>query len=108
MSAPADTLAFSSSPPLPFAYSLGHNYIGAEGVTKLAAVLKETKITILGYAAGPRVFAFVSRPADTPAVCLTILAPPFSHRLDENELGPKGGAALAEGLKGNSTLQSLS
>ena len=27
--------------------------------------------------------------------------------LRSNGLGPKGGAALAEGLKGNSTLQSL-
>ena len=34
---------------------------------------------------------------------------PCSHArsLGANELGPKGAAALAEGLKGNSTLQSL-
>ena len=38
---------------------------------------------------------------------LTILDPPFSHSLELNHLGPEGGAALAEGLKGNSMLQSL-
>jgi len=27
--------------------------------------------------------------------------------MNNNNLGPEGGAALAEGLKGNSTLQSL-
>ena len=36
-----------------------------------------------------------------------MLAPPFSHSLEDNRLGPEGGAALAEGLKGNSILQSL-
>ena len=30
-----------------------------------------------------------------------------AHRLDANSLGPEGGAALAEGIKGNSTLTSL-
>ena len=38
---------------------------------------------------------------------LTILAPPFSHSLEDNGLGDEGGATLAEGLKGNSTLKSL-
>ena len=33
--------------------------------------------------------------------------PLCAHRLYGNKLGPEGGAALAEGLKGNSTLQSL-
>ena len=31
-----------------------------------------------------------------------------AYRLDWNKLGPEGGAALAEGIKGNSTLTSLS
>ena len=30
-----------------------------------------------------------------------------ARSLSFNDLGPKGGAALAEGLKGNTTLQSL-
>ena len=42
-----------------------------------------------------------------PLTLLTIPAPTLDHRLKDNQLGPKGGAALAEGLKGNSTLQSL-
>jgi hypothetical protein len=50
----------------------------------------------------PRAFAFVSAPADRKANTFC------AHRLDRNYLGPKGGAALAKGLKGNSTLQSLS
>jgi len=65
---------------LPTAASVRHlgvrsNRIRAEGATKLAAILNETKITTLD--------------------------------LRQNDLGPEGGAALAEGLKGNSTLQSL-
>ena len=38
---------------------------------------------------------------------LTIPAPPFVHRLARNSIGDEGASALAEGLKGNSTLQSL-
>ena len=46
-------------------------------------------------------------------VCQRPLTPFSTHlcsharSLRENCLGPEGGAALAEGLKGNSTLQSL-
>ena len=50
----------------------------------------------------PLALAFASGPADRKANTFC------AHRLDENQLGPKGGAALAEGIKGNSTLQSLS
>ena len=53
---------------LPLARSLGGNGIGDEGVTALAAVLKETKIADLKCAVAPaRVLAFVSAPADTKA-----------------------------------------
>ena len=52
----------------PLACSLRHNKIGAQGASALAAVLKETNITNLEYAAAPIVFAFVSAPADTPAL----------------------------------------
>jgi hypothetical protein len=38
---------------------------------------------------------------------LTIPVPPLTRSLSWNGLGPEGGAALAEGLKGNTTLQSL-
>ena len=48
------------------------------------------------------VFAFVSAPLDRKANTFR------ACRLDKNELGPQGGAALAEGLKGNSTLTLLS
>ena len=50
-----------------------------------------------------RVFATASAPIDSPQL------PPCSHArsLRENRLGPAGAAALAEGLKGNTMLQSL-
>ena len=53
---------------------------------------------------GSRVFALVSAPVDT-----TQHPPPFPHArsLASNNLNQKGGAALAKGLKGNSTLTSL-
>ena len=56
---------------------------------------------MLECAAAPRVFAFVSAPADrkTNTLC--------AHRLGNNYLEPEGGAALAEDHKVNSTLQSL-
>ena len=73
-----------------------------EGITALCEGLKKSAVTSLKCATAPRVFAFVSAPADTKANTFC------AHRLDRNDLGPKGGAALAEGLKGNSTLQSLS
>ena len=49
------------------------------------------------------VFACLSAPIDSPQL------PPCSHprSLRKNHLGPAGAAALAEGLKGNTTLQSL-
>ena len=60
-------------------------------------------ISHLKCAAAPVVFAFVSAPVDTPH------HQPHSSAcsLRSNSLGPKGAAALAGGLKGNSTLQVL-
>ena len=159
LSAPIDTPALTVAT-LPLARSLGNNRIGDEGVTALAAVLKQTKVTNLKCAAAPsvcfllcqrpltclltlpppiplqsrgkwhraqgrlrarcypqgdtdhqprvrrrpRVFAFVSAPIDT-----LVSTAPRSHArsLRVNHLGPEGGAALAEGLKGNTTLRSL-
>ena len=60
VSAPIDTPTLSPFPTLPLARSLAGNRIGKEGVTALAAILKETKITDLKCAAAPEVFAFVS------------------------------------------------
>ena len=51
----------------------------------------------------PIVFAFVSAPVDMPHHPPLL---PCSQSAGQR-LGPEGGAALAEGLKGNSTLQSL-
>ena len=48
------------------------------------------------------VFAFMSAPLNMHASCT------LARSLAYNNLGAKGGAALAEGLKGNSTLTSLS
>ena len=62
VSAPIDTPTLSPFPILPLAHSLSVNAIGAEGATKLAAILNETQITNLKCAAAPEVFAFVSAP----------------------------------------------
>ena len=50
------------------------------------------------------VFAFLSAPLD---MAHHPLLTPRPHSLDYNQLGPEGEAAIADGLKGNSTLQSL-
>ena len=80
--------------------SIGRNVIGAEGGKAIAAVLKYTQITNLKLASALKpgtVLAFVSAPLNVHFAC----------SLRENSLGPGGGAALAEGLKGNSILISL-
>ena len=75
-----------------------------EAITKLCEGLKGSAVTSLRCVTAHRVFAFVSTPIDTAH-------PPTSEphlcSLALNQLGPEGGAAIAEGLKGNSTLQSL-
>ena len=49
VSAPIDTPTFSPFPSCPFfACSISGNFIGAEGASALAAILKETQITTLG------------------------------------------------------------
>ena len=69
---------------------------------ELPRMLTKGSLTSVKCAAA-RVLAFVSVPVDTPHH-----QPHSSARsLQNNGLGPKGAAALAEGLKGNSTLQSL-
>ena len=51
----------------------------------------------------PQVFAFLSAPIDTLSTRLRS----YACSLSVNKLGPQGGAAVAESLKGNSKLQSL-
>ena len=78
---------------------LGDNGVEVPGAIVLSKLLPSAAaLTSLKYASRPKAFAFADRKANT--FC--------AHRLNENRLGPKGGAALAEGIKGNSTLQSLS
>ena len=52
-------------PILSLTRSVRSNRIRAEGATKLAAILNETKITTLECAAASQVFAFLSAPIDT-------------------------------------------
>ena len=90
-------------PILHLARSLWRNDIGDAGATALAAVLNETKITKLMCAPTPEYLISCQRP-------LTLLSSHLRSRpcsVSSNNLGPQGGAALAEGLKGNSTLHSL-
>ena len=105
VSAPVDTRLLSHCPHTSLiSCSLSGNHIGAKGASVLAAILNKTKIINLKCAAALEVFAFVSAPVDT-----TQHQHPHSRALSLswNGLGPEGGAALAEGLKGNTALQSL-
>ena len=80
----------------------GEGTYTAEVIIKLFEALKGSAVTSLRCAA-QCVFAFVS-------AFLTLCTHHTHSRtrsLTANSLGPDGGAALAEGLKGNSTLQSL-
>ena len=79
--------------------SLCFNHIGAEGASALAAVLKETKITNFKCAA-PECSLLCQRPLTLLSTCFLTR----TRRLGYNDLRYGGAAALAEGLKGNSTL----
>ena len=103
LSMPVDTSALSPSLSHPSLGSLRGNDLDDEGVSALAAVLKETKIVSLECAAAPECSLSRQRPL-TP---LSTRLCSHARSLAENELGSEGGAALAEGLKGNTTLQSL-
>ena len=74
----------------------------SEGITKLCEGIKGSAITSLKCATQTlKVFAFVSAPLNMHSSCTLV------HSLRANNLGPQGGVAVAEGLKGNSTLTSL-
>ena len=80
----------------------GNGTYTTEGITKLCEGLKGSAVTSLKCAA-TRVRFRLSAPIDTP-----YHQPHSSARsLGGNRLGPKGAAALAEVLKGNSTLHLL-
>jgi hypothetical protein len=86
----------------------GVNYHGngtytADGITKLCEALKGSAVTSLKCAATPERLLLCQR----PLTALRTHICSHARSLRSNELGPEGGAALAEGLKGNSTLQSL-
>ena len=82
--------------------SRGRGTYTAEGITKLCQALKGSAVTSLECAAA-RMLAILLTPADTSAPA----SAPYPRSLHFNELGPEGGAALAEVVKGNSTLRSL-
>ena len=88
----------------PLACSISGNAIGDEGASALAAILKETQIQKLECAAAPERSLLCQCPLTEKQTKHCLCA----YRLDWNKLGPEGGAALAEGIKGNSTLTSLS
>ena len=77
--------------------------VGVPGVIVLSKLLSSAAAPTSLKCAAARVFAFVSAPIDTLSIRLRSRA----RSLQGNWLSPQGGAALAEGIKGNTTLQSL-
>ena len=69
--------------------SLGCNAIGDEGASALAAILNETMISTLEYAAPPPRLDTLTRHFHPT---------PRSHRLQGNQVGAEGAAALAHFL----------
>ena len=81
----------------------GQGTYTADGITKLCDGLKGSAVTSLKCAAPSSGSSLCQRP-------LTLLITSLLSRarsLRNNHIGPKGGAALADGLKGNSTLKEL-
>ena len=74
-----------------------------EGIIALCEGLKGSAVTSLECAANPKCSPLCQCPLTALSTHLLLNA----RSLRQNGLGPKGAAALAEGLKGNSTLQSL-
>ena len=100
---PLTHLLSHRSHPAHRACSIAHDRIGAEGASTLATILKETQIQKLECAAAPERSLLCQR----PLTALSTLPCSHGRSLSGNRLGSEGGAALAEGLKGNTTLQSL-
>ena len=95
------------------AYSLGNNALGDDmsGFLKLAEALPHSQLTSLRWPTRPLNLAW------TLCLCLSLRQQPLTRpflsssfccrSLRDNLMGAKGGAAIAEGLKGNTTLRSL-
>jgi hypothetical protein len=93
---PLDKLALSQF--LPLTRSLELNGIRTEGVTALAAVLKETKMASLKCAASPSVcFCVCQHPLNLPV--LSYCPHPSLCSLGYNRIGADGASALAAILK---------
>ena len=75
----------------------------AEGITKLCEGLKGSAVTSLKCAATPECLLLCQRPLTRLSTRLCSRA----RSISSNYLGHEGGLALAEGLKGNTTLQAL-
>ena len=73
------------------------------GLLKLVEILPLTKIENLGCATASKCSLLCQRPLTRLSTHLCSHA----RSLRDNRLGPEGGLALAEGLKGNTTLQKL-
>ena len=73
------------------------------GLLKLVEILPLTKIENLGCATASKCSLLCQRPLTRLSTHLCSHA----RSISSNDLGNKGGVALAEGLKGNTTLRSL-
>ena len=82
----------------------GQGIYTAEGITKLCEALKGSAVTSLKCAAAP---PECSLSCQRPLTRLSTYLCSYARSLRHNSLGPAAAAALAEGLKGNSKLQSL-
>ena len=82
---------------------LNEKGVGVPGAIVLSKLLPSAAaVKSLKCAAAPECLLLCQRPLTEKQT------PLCAHRLSSNFLGPEGGAALAEGIKGNSNLQSLS
>ena len=73
----------------------------SEGINKLCEGLRGSSVTSLKCVTAD-MFDFLLAPLNMHSSCTCACS------LEKNNVGAQGGAALAEGLKGNSTLTSLS
>ena len=96
MSAPIDTPTLSPFLTLPLARSLGGNAIGKEGITVLAAILKETEITELKCAAAPECLA-----------CLLSCQRPLTHLYSPFPFCPSLAVSISTALEARASLRSL-
>ena len=84
--------------------NLKNKGVGVPGALVLSKLLPSAAaLTSLKCACHPKCSLLCQR----PLTALNTHLCSHARRISCNELGPNGGAALAEGLKGNSTLQSL-